>query len=81
MMKSDNVHNAEWIITPESAQDLERARLKGIYKQALRSTPYYCSKCGGPALSYPFWECDLFLSKYCPHCGEEMLNGKSWRDE
>lgn len=40
----------------------------------------YCSECGSPALGYPFWECDIFPSQYCPHCGELMENGKEFTD-
>lgn len=35
----------------------------------------HCSNCGKLALGFPFWECDIFPSLYCPHCGEKMENG------
>lgn len=39
---------------------------------------YNCSFCGKSALGYPFWECDLCLSLYCPHCGSRMENGREY---
>jgi len=36
----------------------------------------FCSDCGKLALGYPYWECDLKPSKYCPNCGEPMENGE-----
>lgn len=33
----------------------------------------YCDQCGGTAPGYPFWEGDLELTKFCPHCGARML--------
>lgn len=33
----------------------------------------YCDQCGGTAPGYPFWEVDLELTKFCPHCGARML--------
>ena len=31
-----------------------------------------CSQCGETAPGYPFWECDLELTNFCPHCGARM---------
>lgn len=31
-----------------------------------------CSQCGETAPGYPFWECDLELTNFCPNCGAEM---------
>lgn len=41
-----------------------------------RHIEIFCSNCKKIALGYPFWECDLYPSIYCPHCGKKMKNGK-----
>ena len=32
----------------------------------------FCNQCGKSAPGYPFWECDLMLTKFCPNCGVKM---------
>lgn len=36
----------------------------------------FCDQCGESAPGYPFWECRLELTDFCPHCGVDMINGK-----
>ena len=43
-----------------------------------RRTAIFCSNCKKIALGYPFWECNLYPSIYCPHCGKKMKNGKDY---
>lgn len=43
-------------------------------KNNIGQTEYYCSKCNERALGYPFWECDLKPSNFCPECGRKMVN-------
>lgn len=31
-----------------------------------------CDQCGKKAPGYPFWECDLELTNFCPNCGADM---------
>ena len=31
-----------------------------------------CDQCGKTAPGYPFWECDLELTDFCPNCGADM---------
>lgn len=37
---------------------------------------YKCSICGEMALGYPYWECELKRSRYCPNCGADMRGEK-----
>lgn len=32
----------------------------------------FCSQCGNMAPGVPFWECDLDMTAFCPHCGADM---------
>ena len=41
-----------------------------------RSGIPYCSVCDEPANGDPYGNGDLFITKYCPHCGAELKGKK-----
>ena len=59
------VRHGKWILKDKSALD----------RKPKRGEEIFCDQCGEIALGYPFWECDLKPSNFCPNCGAKMDGG------
>lgn len=59
------VRHGRWILKDKSALD----------RKPKRGEEIFCDQCGEMALGYPFWECDLKPSNFCPNCGAKMDGG------
>lgn len=56
------VRHGRWMLKDKSALD----------RKPKSGEEIFCDQCGEVALGYPFWECDLKPSNFCPNCGAKM---------
>lgn len=79
-MSKEDIQGAVYKAVAKIGEELERKEGKWVFKDGRPVNRTLgiceiavCDQCGETAPGYPFWECNLELTDFCPHCGARMF--------